>query len=231
MSAVKNYDLRADWSPYEGGLVSGSWFRKDIRNPIEFVQQIASFDFTTPVNYPKGTLSGYEIEIRQKMGQFWEPLEGFTLGANATFISSKVILPADEAASFSQPGIQAPISSRDMTNAPAHLYNINATYDFADTGTQVGLFYTVQGDTLIAGAGDANGNFVPSLYSKEFGTLNLSVNQKLGDHFKLQFQAKNLLNPEIETVYRSKYIGSDVLHTSFTRGVDFTLSLSCEFTF
>jgi hypothetical protein len=40
-----------------------------------------------------------------------------------------------------------------MTNAPEHLYNVFLTYDVRATGTQLGLFYTVQGDTLVAGAG------------------------------------------------------------------------------
>ena len=68
----------------------------------------------------------------------------------------------------------------------------------------------MQGDTLVAGAGQSDGNFVPTSTQKEYGTLNLSVSQQLGEYFKLQFQAKNLTNPEIEEVYRSEYIGDDV---------------------
>ena len=74
-------------------------------------------------------------------------------------------------------------------------------------------------------------NFVPSIYQKEYGTLNLTVSQPFGKYFRLTFQAKNLTNPEIETVYRSKYIGDDVKHTSFTQGIDFSLTLSAEFHF
>ena len=91
MSALKNYDLRVDYTPYEGGLVSVSWFHKDIEDPIEYVQQLApAFTFTTPVNYPEGKLTGFEFEVRQDLGQFWEPLEGLSVGANATFIDSEV---------------------------------------------------------------------------------------------------------------------------------------------
>ena len=38
------------------------------------------------------------------------------------------------------------------------------------------------------------------------GTLNFTLQQKLGEYFRLFFQAKNLLNPEIQTVYRSEYL-------------------------
>lgn len=229
MSALKNYDLRLDYRPYLGGLFSVSWFHKDIKDPIEYVQRVQPYTYTTPVNYPEGTLSGIELEARQEIGRLWEPLKGLTLGANATFIDSEVTLPDDEAAGFSEPAINAPMSTRDMTNAPEHLYNLYLTYDIERFGTQFGVFYTVKGDTLVAGAGESKGNFVPSLYQKEYGTLNLSVSQKLGEHWKLRFQAKNLLNPKIEEVYRSDYIPGDVTHTSFRKGTEFSLSVSASF--
>src|SRR6185436_14594073 len=56
MSALQNYDLRCDYVPHEGTLLSASWFYKDIWRPIEYVQRITTFDFTTAVNYPRGHL-------------------------------------------------------------------------------------------------------------------------------------------------------------------------------
>jgi TonB-dependent receptor len=231
MASLENYDLRVDYAPYAGSLVSASWFQKDVEDPIEYVQRLGEFAFTTPVNYPKGELQGIELELRQDLGRFADSLRGFSAGANATFIDSSVTLPADEAAGFDEPQILAPMSSRDMTNAPEHLYNLFLTYDVERTGTQVGLFYTVQGDTLVAGAGEAGGNFVPNVYALEYDSLNLSLAQKLGRFFKLQFQAKNLTNPEIEEVYRSRYIGDDVLKTSYTKGIEYSIGLSADFSF
>ena len=232
MGDVENYDFRVDHRPYEGGLFSVSWFRKELTNPIEYVQRISAlFDYTTAVNYPKGELEGFEFEMRQEMGHLLGFLEGISVGANATFIDSEVILPADEAAGFEEPGIRAPITSRDMTNAPEYLYNLFGTWDFESTGTQLGLFYTLQGDTLITGAGQANMNFLPNVYATAFDTLNFSLNQRISKFLRLQFQAKNLTNPEVQTVYRSEYIGDDVLKTSFKRGVELTLALTAEFSF
>jgi outer membrane receptor protein involved in Fe transport len=228
MSALKNYDLRIDWTPYEGGLFSFSYFYKDIKDPIEYSQGVGNFGtFTYPVNYPEGKLSGYEFEVRQQMGRFFDSLEGLSMGANATFIDSEVTLPDDEAELLADMGF--PIRTRDMLNAPEYLYNLYLTYDIKQTGTQVGLFYTVRGDTLVAGAGQSKSNPIPDLYELEYGTLNFSLSQKFWDAWKLRFQAKNLLDPEIETVYRSKYIGDDVTHTSYTKGVEFSISLSAEF--
>jgi outer membrane receptor protein involved in Fe transport len=118
-----------------------------------------------------------------------------------------------------------------MTNAPEHLFNFYVTYDLPDTGTQFSLFYTIKGDTLLAGAGEAGGNFVPSVYAKEFGTLNFSASQRIGNDFRIQFQAKNLTNSKIEQVYRSEFIGDDVLRSSDTKGIEFSLTVGGEFRF
>jgi outer membrane receptor protein involved in Fe transport len=227
MSALKNYDLRFDYTPYEGSLISVSYFHKSIEDPIEYVKGYADFPYTYPVNYPEGELSGYEIEMRQQLGRLFESLDGMSLGANATFINSEVTLPESESELLSYVG--APMTKRDMTNAPEHLYNFFLTYELADLGTQLGLFYTVRGDTLVAGAGQSGGEFIPSVYDKEYGTLNLSVSQKLGETWKLKFQAKNLLNPEIEQVNRHHITGEERVKTSYTKGMDFSVSLSATF--
>ncbi len=231
MSALRNYDLRLEYVPFDGSLFAVSWFKKDITDPIEYVQRVATFNYTTPVNYPNGELSGVELEGRADMGSIWDGLRGLTLGANATFIDSEVFLPADEAAMFEASNIQAPMPSRDMTNAPEYLYNLFVTYDFDLTGTQVGLFYTAQGDSLVAGAGESDGNFIPNVYALGYGTLNFTLSQKLGKHFRLGFSAKNLTDPMIDEVYRSPYIGDDVLKTSYTKGIDYSVSLSAQFAF
>lgn len=226
-SSLKNYDLRLDYRPYEGALVSASWFYKDIEDPIEYVQSVVGFEFTTPVNYPKGEISGYEIELRQSLDNFWEELDGVSIGANATFIDGRVSLPSEEIAIFSEPGIEAPFRQRDMTNAPEYLYNLYLTYDFERTGTQAALFWSFKGDTLIAGAAESDGNFVPDVYEVGIGTLNLSVSQEISDHLTFKFQAKNITNPDIEEVYRSDFIpGGDVTKTSFSRGAEFSIGFT-----
>ncbi|MBL8860492.1 MAG: TonB-dependent receptor [Planctomycetes bacterium] len=230
-SELVNYDVRVDWRPYQGGFVSASWFHKDVRDAIEYVQRPLDFTFTTPVNYPKGRLTGVELEVRQDLQRFADSLRGFSVGANGTLIDSQVTLPDDEAAMFSLPGVEAPMSTRDMTNAPEFLLNLYGTYDIESTGTQLSLFYTIQGDTLVAGAGVDDGNFVPNVYAQDYDTLNFSVRQKLGRFFRLDVAIKNLTNPEIQEVYRSEYIGDDVLKTSYTKGIEYSIALGASFTF
>ncbi|MBN1586359.1 MAG: TonB-dependent receptor [Candidatus Omnitrophica bacterium] len=226
MSSLENYDLRLDYTPYPGGLVSLSWFKKDVVDAIEYVQKRnASFGFTTPVNYPKGKLSGWEFEVRTQLGRFWEFLDGISIGGNATFIQSQVILPTVESGDLER-DFGVSMISREMSNAPQHLYNLFLTYDLERFGTEIGLFYTVRGDTLIAGAGQSSGKFIPNVYEKEYGTLNFNLSQKIGEDFELVFQAKNLLDPLIQTIYRAEVLSEDKVKTSYQKGIDYTLSLS-----
>ena len=154
------------------------------------------------------------------------------LGANATVIDSRVKVPGDEAALLGlDTAADLGFEYRDMTDAPEFLYNLYLTYDMVETGTKVGLFYTVQGDTLVTGASRLQGNFVPNVYAKQYDTLNLSVAQRLGPFLTLQAQAKNLTNPSIEEVYRSDLIGGDVTRRSYTKGIEYAISLSAEFSF
>jgi len=236
LSSLDNWDLRLDVTPAEGWFASASWFYKRVFDAIEYAQfdSPGGFTFTAPVNYPDGELMGIEAEVRFLVGDLNKTLDGLSLGLNATFIDSEVTLPEDEQEAFEQAGF--PLTTRDMTAAPAYLFNANATYEVKPTGTTVSLFYTVTGDTLVAGAGLDDGiNFVPSIYALPYGTLNFTLQQDLGgvlEGLKLFFQAKNLLNPEIETVYRSDYLpNGDVLNTSYTAGIDFALGLSWQVDF
>jgi hypothetical protein len=224
MSDLQNFDLRLDYSPYPGGFASVSWFKKRIENPIEYVQKLVDFTFTTPVNYRSGDLEGYELELRQDLGHFRENLEGLSIGANATFIQSQVELTADEQFDFGQLGV--PHKTRDMVLTPDHLYNLYATYAIQHLGTELSVFYTVKGDTLVAGAGKSAFAYVPDVYAQEYGTLNFSLSCKLGHGVALQFQAKNLTDPEIEEVFHSEFVSQDQTRSSFTRGREYSLGIS-----
>ena len=231
MSSLRNYDFRADYVPYEGGLFSASVFRKDIDKPIEYVEKLATFAFTTAVNYPRGTLSGIELETRQGLEQLSPALKGLAVGANGTWIDAHVRLPDDEINGFITLHGVAPPSTRDMTNAPEYLYNLFLTCDIEASGTGFGVFYTVQGDTLIQGPGPSNSFFIPATYQTRFDTLNATFSQSLGRGVRLMFSAKNLTDAERREVYRSEFIGEDVTRRSHHDGIDFSLSIGGEIKF
>jgi hypothetical protein len=230
MSSVRNWDLRLDYTPSAGSLYSVGWFYKSVQDPIEVVQRVAAFtpfSYTTAMNFPKGRLWGWEFEVRQKMDPVHKALKGLTLGGNLTLISSEVEVPEYDRKVLSQSSIDRDTRTRDMTQAPKYLVNLYGVYDIEKTQTQLALFYTVKGDTLVAGAGESLGNYVPDVYELPYGTLNFTATQCLNKYWKVRFQAKNLLNPAIETVYRAD--GVDTVRTSYTKGMEFWIGLAAEF--
>lgn len=231
ISDVTNTDFRVDYTPAPGSLFSVSYFRKNIDKPIEYVEAAQGFTFTKPVNYPSGKLVGWEVEVRQEMGQVWRPLEGLQLGGNSTWIDATVRRPDIELEQFLQfQGIEDdPV--RRMTDAPDYLWNLYTTYDIPATGTSFGAFYTVTGDTLIQGPGPSNSAFIPATYDKAYDNLTLTFRQALGRGVTLSLKASNLTDANRQQVYRSKYLPEDRIRRDYTIGVTYSLSIGGEIRF
>ena len=220
MSSLQNQDLRAEWTPYPGGLISGSWFHKDIEDPIEeYRGNLAGLFYTTVENYPDGQLDGFEFEIRQHLGTLWRPLAGLSAGFNYTMIDAEVAVPQREIDNG------AP-STRDMLNTPDMLYNANLTYDISTFGTQLALFYIFTGDKLVEGATYLGTEF-PNIYEKEVGRLNFSLSQKIGSHWSISFKAKNLTNPEVQEVYRAEGVPGEAIYKTKQDGRDYSIGVTC----
>ena len=188
------------------------------------MSRAGTFTFTTAVNYPRGEIDGWELEARQELGTFANALTGLAVGGNITWMDGSVRLPQEEISRFVQAYGEAPLrTTRDLVGAPDWIYNVFTTYSVPLLGTQLGVFYTRQGDTLVSGASVIP--FVPATYRTEFDTLNFSLMQPLGEHVSLTFAAKNLTDAEQREVYRSDYVGGDVLRRLSTDGVEYSLSL------
>ena len=238
MSSLNNYDMRLDWTPEEEWLISGSVFYKQIYNPIQYVQRFAaSFSYTTPVNFSSATLFGVELEGRVTAEPlFGEDFKGLATGANFTYMNSQVQLPEIDQAAFRAYGVDVP--SLPMTATPDYLFNVNITYDYDATGTQVGIFYNYQGKSLVAGASTDSGggpppvpgDLVPSIYQLPYGTLNFTLQQRLIYGFACSFAAKNLTNPIRETQFES-FDGQTAINSSYTAGIDLSFGLSWQLIF
>ncbi len=231
ISEVQNWDLRLDYVPTEGSLFSVSYFRKIIDDPIEYIEISLPFTFTKPLNFPRGTLSGYEVEARQDLGALWEPLGGLALGANSTWIDATVRRPDDEILLFEQFQGVRPKTTRDMLDAPDYLWNAYATYDVAATGSSFGVFYTVTGDTLIQGPGPGNVAYSPATYDRRYDNLTVTLRQQLGQGVQLSLAASNLTDANRRQVYRSEFLPEDVTRREFRRGITYSLSIGGEIRF
>jgi len=230
MSSLNNYDARVDWTPYENWLISGSVFYKEITDPIQYVQRFTEgFSYTAPLNFPEGTLLGVEIESRVTMGEILgEEFDGLALGGNFTYMESSVTLSDVDAAALATYGVTD--NTQPMTATPDFLVNLSATYDHEPWGTQVGLFYNYKGESLIAGANPYTTLLSPPIYQLGYGTLNFTASQELLKGLRFSFNAKNLLNPNIQTEFRTND-GFTALNSTYTAGIALSFALTYQAAF
>lgn len=93
---IDNYDVRFEYYPSAGQLISVSGFYKEIRNAIEQIASTASqIRSITYTNVPLVTNIGAELEYRVKLGQLLKKdsvriLQNMSLFTNVAFIKSTV---------------------------------------------------------------------------------------------------------------------------------------------
>jgi outer membrane receptor protein involved in Fe transport len=199
LSEIENLDLRWEWFPSAGRLLSASVFTKSLTDPIEYISFFASNrSFIQPVNYEHGSLRGIEIEGRTSLDWISDAWKGVAVGMNFTLLDSEVDVPEDEQASLADFGLAE--ETRRLQGQPEYVGNVNVTWDSESTGTSAGLFFNVVGETLLSGAARAEDG-IPNVFEGRLATLNLTAQQRLRKGWTLQFQAKNLTAPTRRSFY------------------------------
>jgi len=220
LTAIKNYDFRAEWFPSPGNVFSIGAFYKELAKPIELFYTRLDGDESSYTNRPSATVVGWEAEARVNLGMLKEDLKNFTVGVNYAWIYSETALTPTE--KIAKQSVESNISgTRPMYDQSPYILNADITYDNPRTKTTITLSYNRTGQRLAI----AN-PLGPDVYERPGDSLDLSISQALNDHWKLRFSAKNLLDPAYE-----RYLGPDKTrpYSSYTKGMQFGLSLSCSF--
>lgn len=124
---IKNYDLRYEWYPSAGEIISVSAFYKDFDKPLELVDQPVSGGssksrFLRFQNQDRATNKGIEVEFRKSLGFIADKqwLRDLTVFGNGTWTKSKVyavsyrVTTEDQGKSFllieeAIPGVNRPL--------------------------------------------------------------------------------------------------------------------------
>lgn len=218
----QNYDLRLEWYPKAGEIISVSVFRKDITAPIEQSALDNNNDRISYLNYSDAAVMGVEFETRVKLDRLWQPLQELSLGFNYAYIESEVPLTSVQQANRRQLYGET-ATTRPLYDQPDYVMNADLTWDHAATGTTFTIAGGVVGRRLVV-VGLAR----PDEYEEAAPQLDVFISQKLGKNWKLKFSAKNLLNPEFETTQDWGATGTTIIK-SYTKGMTFGVSMGCEF--
>lgn len=95
-ASIRNFDVKLEWFPSSGEILSISAFHKQLTNPIEYAKGKTGPDgydrIRIPVNAGDATVNGFEAEIRKKLDfiNFLPWLRNITLFGNGTVLQSSV---------------------------------------------------------------------------------------------------------------------------------------------
>jgi outer membrane receptor protein involved in Fe transport len=192
---IQNYDLRYEYYPGKGEIVSASLFYKHFTNPIELfvpkglttTQKIFSY-----VNAGEAQLMGIELEFRKslsflssKTNSFWSNMSAF---GNLAYIHSQVsvddVNAAGEKESYKRP----------MQGQSPYVLNGGLMYTQPKSGFAATLVYNRIGQRIFA---VGNGE-IPELFEAPRNILDASISKKIADRWELKLTVSDILaNPMV----------------------------------
>jgi len=236
-----NFDLRWEWFPRPGEVLSASLFAKTIDSQIEKI-------FTGPTgissdgpgslptisyrnNPERGQVQGVELEVRKNLGALSKALKNFNIGGSLMLARSDVKLDPDRLHAARIIDRRAP-SKAPLFEQPSYVVNTSLQYQNSKIGTMVNVLYNVVGERLV----EVQMNGAPDIYERPAHLLDFVVRQKVFKRIEATLSAKNLLDPEFKRVYtrmgeKGKYgtYEQEYIKRSYKRGTDLLIGLRYNF--
>jgi TonB-dependent receptor len=187
---IQNYDLRLEWYPTPGELLTIGGFYKDFTNPIEAHLK----DFGSGFNYKyfnalSAKTYGIEVDIRKRlyelsgMDNMLHYLRNFTLVINASLIKSEI--------TNNDPTEREKV--RNIQEQSPYLINAGIFYQQDSLGISASLLYNRIGER-IAYVGDINN---PHIYEMPFNSLDFTFDMRINKYITFKGGIKNILDDEV----------------------------------
>lgn len=181
---ITNFDLRWEFFPAADEVLAASVFYKDFQDPIESAFVLSSSTLTRkPQNAKSARNLGVELEARKRLGFLAPWMSGFTVLANLTLVSSRVVIADD------QKGVATNLERPLAGQSP---WVVNAALDWTskDERTRARVSYNVFGKRI-----DAVGALrLPDTYEMPRNVVDVSVSQKLSPALDAKLSVENALD-------------------------------------
>ena len=189
---VDNLDLRYEWYPSRGELISLAVFYKHFDSPIEWTYTVAGgTDLIYSYKNAKSANNyGVELDIRKNLD--FIGLKDFSWSFNGALIKSKVQFEKG-----------AKEEDRPMQGQSPYLINTGIFYKNEPLKMDIALLYNRIGKRIIGvgrsegSTGDDSNSRVPHSYEMPRNTIDLSLAKKFGDHLELKLNVRDLLAEKI----------------------------------
>ncbi|MDR1730431.1 MAG: TonB-dependent receptor [Prevotellaceae bacterium] len=196
-TSVKNYDVRLEWYPFPGEVVSFSAFYKDFDKPVEKMVRVKSDQqsfFLETVNLDQAALRGLELNFRKSFRFISQKLKDLWLGGNAAVLEGNI-----ETENWK--------SKRERPLQGLAPYNINGSLAYEGTVWGAVLNYTRVGRTLAYG-----GEFEKyDQYENPRNVLDLQLSARLlKQKLEIKFNISDFLNEDIIVYRNHSFPGTEV---------------------
>ncbi|MDQ3277086.1 MAG: outer membrane beta-barrel protein, partial [Bacteroidota bacterium] len=229
-TSILNGDLRYEFYPRSGEVVSVGALYKKFKDPIELRMDPGSNSdrwLFTYANAEEATLLGAEFEVRKGLDFISGGLKNFTFIGNATVLDSKVTLTTTQAS-----GKKA---AQDRPLYGQSPYLVNGGFQYTTPVWNASLLYNRVGPRLYL-VGDPNGAGFYDLYEKPRNLLDIQASRKVlagngelkltvSDIFNNQFAFYD--NPSGKAGYR--FAQGDRINYGYKQGTTVTIGFTFDF--
>lgn len=218
---INNYDLRYEFYPRPGEMITLAGFYKDFTNPIEtfLVPSGTTYDYI-PFNTEEAYSAGVELDIRKRFdmladaGSFGRFFKDFTVVFNTSLIKSEINTSKQE---FTRDTV------RVMSGQSPFIVNLGLFYNNAEKGWDVNLNYNIVGKRIAYVGTPTN----PHTWELPRNAIDLTVQKRFGEHFILKAGVNDILNQPVKfaqyhgvsediEVYTRKYVPNRQFSASIT---------------
>lgn len=229
-TSILNGDIRYEYYPKSGEILSVGLLAKQFTNPIEIRMDPGSNGDRWLFNYANAenaTLYGIEVEVRKSLDFVSEKLSKLYFVGNATFLESKVTL-VTESNNNQKQEVDRPLFGQSP-------YLINGGFQFTGKTWNVTALYNRVGPRL-ALVGDPAGAGFYDIYEKPRNLVDLMISKKLWDNKgELKLSVSDLLNNQFAFYDNptSKagfdFNGGDRINYAYRPGTTITLGFTYNF--
>jgi TonB-dependent receptor len=187
MTNITNLDLRLEHFPTLREVLAASIFFKDFVNPIESVILAGGEEGSVNYRNARGAqLVGLELEARHGLEFLTPVLKDLTLGSNLTLSHSEIRVREEETLNLTT-------LKRPLVHQAPWVLNLSLSYAREKTGTTATVLYNVVGPRIAL----AGSQGLPDVYEHSRSVLDLTVQQKVIEHFQIKLEGRNLLNSAV----------------------------------
>ena len=220
-SKILNLDLKYEWFMSRSEIISFGVFAKEIKDPVNLV---VANDATGTQRFfrtgDKANIYGVELEIKKDLLKTVQDDTKLSAGFNISYMHTEQDLfntiQGTYSTAFNRENDQLQGASPLLLNA-----DLNYTPNFGQkVKPTINLVYSYFSDRIYALGSGQLGNKI----EKGFSSLDFVWKNEFGEHFELNFRAKNLLNPDVKII-REITNNQEVVLQNYKYGMNFGLQL------